>query len=274
VTVSDFLLEYKLEKRIANQWQMIHPWTQSDAIITGEGEVNRLSVLAVGSRIVLLINDLVLTGVEDSSFSQGEIALAVSTYEEANGEIAFDDLDLWDLTEMAVPALPLLPGSTETPATLPTALGDAETLAFIREQETIYSESFSRDRGEWDSSSNELSSRFYKDRAYHMIVHVENRYSGSSISELSVSDFLVEVDARQVDGPLANGYGFLFRYQDGDNFYGFEISSRGNYTLHKRVAGEWEAIIPWSEGSPDAIITGEGETNRVGYWLWVTRSSC
>jgi hypothetical protein len=70
------------------------------------------------------------------------------------------------------------------------------------------------------------------------------------------------VDARTVEGPLDNNFGILVRYQaDGDNFYWFEISSDGYYSVDMMQAGEWVGLVDWVES--DAINQGIGATNHL-----------
>ncbi len=88
---------YKLQKRVDGKWERIIKWTRSDAINTGEESKNRLGLLAVESRIVLLVNDEVLSEVEEDTFDTGAVALAVGTFDEGGGEIAFDNLKVWEL---------------------------------------------------------------------------------------------------------------------------------------------------------------------------------
>lgn len=73
------------------------------------------------------------------------------------------------------------------------------------------------------------------------------------------NNFELTVEARQASGPVGQ-YGVLFRFQDGDNFYAFSITSAGLYRLDKRVGGEWVNLRPWTP-SP-AIRTGL-EVNRL-----------
>lgn len=71
-------------------------------------------------------------------------------------------------------------------------------------------------------------------------------------------DFVIEVEAWAVDGPDDNGYGLVFRYQDSDNFYYYEVSSDGYYSIGKMVADEWESLVGWTES--DLIKLGQ-QTN-------------
>lgn len=76
-------------------------------------------------------------------------------------------------------------------------------------------------------------------------------------------DFVLEVDARQVNGDLSNSYGVLFRMQDPNRFYRFELTGDGKYMFERRNGdGSWTRFVrDWTE-SP-AIEQGYNATNRI-----------
>lgn len=56
-------------------------------------------ILANDDTLLLLANDIALTQVIDSTFDVGWIGLAVQTYDDESVEIAFDNLDIWELNQ-------------------------------------------------------------------------------------------------------------------------------------------------------------------------------
>ncbi len=80
-------------------------------------------------------------------------------------------------------------------------------------------------------------------------------------------DAVYEIEATQVEGPLNNGYGMLFRVDDDrDDFYVFEISGDGFVWIGRYKNGgedETEPIIGdwWFES--DAVKQGLGEMNKL-----------
>jgi hypothetical protein len=76
-------------------------------------------------------------------------------------------------------------------------------------------------------------------------------------------DFILEVDARQVNGDLSNSYGVLFRMQDPTRFYRFELTGDGKYMFERRNEdGSWTRFVQdWTE-SP-AIEQGFNANNRL-----------
>lgn len=110
---------YSLVKRVDGAWELLTEWNASDMPETADRDVNRLGILAEGSRIALFANDELVGVAEDDSLVQGDIALAVVTYDAGNVEVEFDNVTLWDLDEAGsagadatAPGIPL-PASKE-----------------------------------------------------------------------------------------------------------------------------------------------------------------
>jgi hypothetical protein len=89
---------YSLWKMEDGEWSILVDWTRSNALAQGEGAYNRLSLLADGNEFALFANGQELVRTTDSSFEHGQFALVAGTFNEDNGEIAFDNLFVWDLT--------------------------------------------------------------------------------------------------------------------------------------------------------------------------------
>ncbi len=69
-------------------------------------------------------------------------------------------------------------------------------------------------------------------------------------------DFDLRIRLMAVEGPIDNGYGVIFRFQDNDNnliaddrYYAFQISSDGYYRLVSRTEGEEREISTWIPSS-------------------------
>lgn len=67
------------------------------------------------------------------------------------------------------------------------------------------------------------------------------------------SDFYLKVAAQQTQGSEASAFGLIFRLLDEENYYIFEITPAGQYSLYQHGATGWSAILPWSTSS--AILT-------------------
>jgi hypothetical protein len=91
-----------------------------------------------------------------------------------------------------------------------------------------------------------------------LVVTYGSPYTGQivwSTLDRKFNDLDLRVTARRVSGPLDNQYGVVFRYRDPDNFYFFQISSDGYYSLQKAKDGEREFISEWN--TSDAIHQGD-----------------
>lgn len=88
---------YGLWRLEDGEWTTMVEWTQTDAIDISEDALNRLGILAEGAQLTLLVNDVALTQLEDETFASGKVALALGTFDEAGAEVAFDNLDIWNI---------------------------------------------------------------------------------------------------------------------------------------------------------------------------------
>lgn len=81
-------------------------------------------------------------------------------------------------------------------------------------------------------------------------------------------DFDLRVRLSAVDGPIDNGYGVIFRFQDNgntqiadDRYYAFQISSDGYYRLVSRTQGEEREISTWISSA--IVRPGLNATNEI-----------
>lgn len=88
---------YSFWKMVEGEWRSLIPWMESEALNQGEGELNRLGVLAEGPSLTLLVNGEAIAQIQDDSFASGQIALAAGTFDEAGVEAEFDNLNVWAL---------------------------------------------------------------------------------------------------------------------------------------------------------------------------------
>lgn len=66
-------------------------WTAADAINLGNA-TNHIQALCEGSRLALMVNDVLVAEAEDDTLTEGDIALAATSFESAKTEIHFDDI--------------------------------------------------------------------------------------------------------------------------------------------------------------------------------------
>jgi 3-keto-disaccharide hydrolase len=87
-----------------------------------------------------------------------------------------------------------------------------------------------------------------------------------SVAAPYFSDFDARVEAQAVGGPVNNGFGLIFRFQDknntrpeDDSYYLFLVSSDGYYEVRRVVAGRTRELSTWID-SPQ-VQQGIGATN-------------
>jgi hypothetical protein len=231
--------KYQVGKQVNGEWQDIGDmkWTPSSHIKTG-GATNHLKVVCQGPQIALYVNGQHLTTVSDDSFAEGEVGLIAETAEGSDPiKAAFDNF----VVSVAEAIPPMLTPTPIPPGTL------------------LFSDDFSDRASGWGTSSEENYEQRYEDGGYHFLIRSEGWASWKWLED-EYTDFVLEVDARLVDGPQDSTYGLVFRLQDGDNFYFFEVSADGYFYLGERVDDEWVKIKDWT-ASP-FIEQGES-TNRL-----------
>jgi hypothetical protein len=82
---------YSIQRIESDVYTNLVDWSESSAIRTGKA-TNHLRVVCDGNKLVLFVNDTLLAEVTDATFSEGDIALAVTTYETDLTEVHFDNL--------------------------------------------------------------------------------------------------------------------------------------------------------------------------------------
>jgi hypothetical protein len=90
--------------------------------------------------------------------------------------------------------------------------------------------------------------RFAEDGQFHILVK-EKVFFGWSICETDLRNFIMEVDATPISGPLNNSfaYGILLRQNNSSNgFYAFLISGDGYYGFSGIYPDNYFSLLSWS----------------------------
>ena len=125
-----------------------------------------------------------------------------------------------------------------------TATGD--TPAALAKLTLIYSDDFNDSGTGWGEVFEPDTVRQYGGSRYHIIAKENDVFTWSK-SGRDFTDFVLEVDATQDEGPSNNSYGVLFRSEDDEHFYRFGISGDGFYFLDRFAGGDWVPVIDWTE---------------------------
>lgn len=121
-----------------------------------------------------------------------------------------------------------------------------------------YEDDFSDSFGGWDDAFDTYTRKVYGNNRYQIEVSTSNLVAWG-LANRDVADFEIEVEARMEEGAEDNTYGLLFRFQDRENFYRFDISGDGFFLLSKFFNGEWQTLVDWTEAPQ--LNTGAGVNN-------------
>jgi hypothetical protein len=85
----------------------------------------------------------------------------------------------------------------------------------------------------------------------------------STLPDITFDNFILQVDARLLQGDVGSSYGVLFRMQDTSHFYRFEITGDGLYMVERRDGEQgWTRFVDrWTEST--VIKQGLGSVNRL-----------
>jgi hypothetical protein len=122
------------------------------------------------------------------------------------------------------------------------------------------------DPGNWGAGSSDDVRGEVADGQYQMEVR-SNAGLLMATSGESFGDAVYELEATQIDGPLNNGYGMLFRVDESsDSFYAFEVSGDGYIWIgwcSELCRGETVALVGGNWFRSAAVNKGLQETNRL-----------
>jgi len=129
----------------------------------------------------------------------------------------------------------------------------------------VYMESFNRE-GNWGIGDRTDVEGIVENGVYEMLVKDNYGIFYATAGE-NFTDGIFEVEATQVDGPLNNGYGMLFRVdEETDSFYAFEVSGDG-YVWIGRCTNLCEdgavALVGGDWFPSPAVQTGLQATNHL-----------
>lgn len=112
-----------------------------------------------------------------------------------------------------------------------------------------YADDFSTPDGGWKTASDEAIKIEVQDGALQFTIDDLDTIAWSTPKDKRFGDFVLDVDATQVDGPNDNTYGVIIRYQDDRNFYRLDISGDGYFAVFKRKDGAWSKVQDYAESA-------------------------
>jgi hypothetical protein len=76
-----------------------------------------------------------------------------------------------------------------------------------------------------------------------------------TVQEVVNPDFYLSAEVQQTAGPASAEAGLVFHNTDNSEYYLFEINSQRQFAVYLRAAGDWQALIDWTD-SPTIQETG------------------
>ena len=127
----------------------------------------------------------------------------------------------------------------------------------------LFEDTFTNPGSGWDIyTDSDVETGYVNDEYRVAVFNADMTGWGTPSGAYDWANFAVEVDARQLQGPLDSAVGLLARYQpDGQNYYRFSISADGYYLVDIFRAGQWVTLVE-SQSSP-AIRQGLNQVNRL-----------
>ena len=110
----------------------------------------------------------------------------------------------------------------------------------------LYEDDFSDPKSGAVAQSTPQGESYYEDGEFHGVLNMWNWSSWQYRRNAGrFKDFIIEEDIRLVSGPQNSSYGLIFRVQDDDNFYRFQVSANGSYVIGARLNGQWVDMPRW-----------------------------
>jgi hypothetical protein len=123
------------------------------------------------------------------------------------------------------------------------------------------SDGFDDPNSGWTTLSTDQFRIAYEGSALHITVDTLDS-TAWAVAGQQLDNFVLDVDATQLEGPDDNHYGVIVRFVDERNFYRLDISGDGYYSIQRFRDGEWETLVNWP-GSPTDVIRQGNNTNHL-----------
>jgi hypothetical protein len=117
--------------------------------------------------------------------------------------------------------------------------------------------------GNWITEGDVVGKTAVIDERLLIQIDQPNTMQFATLEDPLFTDFDLTVDARLLAGDVESSYGILFRMQDLQQFYRFEVTGTGLYVIERRnVDGTWLRLVQdWTE--TPALNQGLAVTNQL-----------
>lgn len=149
-------------------------------------------------------------------------------------------------------------------ASLLSVVACGNELASVRSEDVLFQDRFAPgETGRWLLEADEAGRMAIQDERLVIEINSPQTIQFATLEDATFTDFVLEVGVIRLAGDLESSVGVLFRLQNPNQFYRFEITGNGLYVLERRDEdGKWTRLTDdWLE-SP-AIRQGLNVTNRL-----------
>jgi hypothetical protein len=149
-------------------------------------------------------------------------------------------------------------------ASLLMACGNGTGTPVSDDEEHLFWDDFSGSQAApWKLEADDVAATTIQDGRLVITVNQPNTLQYSGLSEPLLDDFVLEVEATQLAGSPESSFGVLFRLQSQGEFYRFDITGDGRYTVERHnLDGSWTRFTDgWTRD--DALQSGLNTTNRL-----------
>lgn len=117
--------------------------------------------------------------------------------------------------------------------------------------------------GNWLLEQDEVGSSAIVNEELVITIAAPNTVQYAALDGVTFGDLALEVDVVQRSGPADSSFGVLFRIQDDQQFYRFDITGNGLYIIERRNNdGTWTRLLPdWTPTT--ALNQGLNVVNRL-----------
>jgi hypothetical protein len=162
-------------------------------------------------------------------------------------------------TQLAPTSTPiLLPTVVEVPTLSPTGTPPPEV-----SPGTLYQDDFSDPKSGWQRYRGSDGVMDYEDGSYRIFVNVDLDTFRVNAG-LNLDDVQIEVDATKIDGPDANAFGVMCRFDaDTLDHYFFTIGSDGTIAIGKVIGGNREFLAAFDTSMNPVFVNLGAATNHI-----------
>jgi S1-C subfamily serine protease len=109
---------------------------------------------------------------------------------------------------------------------------------------SLFSDDFSNPKSGWDHYGDFGGSSAYTNGEYQIEIKGKNNFYGG-LSHHAFTDGVISVKTHIVTPTKTSDYGIICRFQDAQNFYGFNITEGGYFAIWKVYKGEYSLLLDW-----------------------------